>query len=207
MPYVTPSYASTLAKKSLRVVPTTSTLLQAKRSLPGSYAEGHGNTSSSQSSAIRQTSMKFPTSQASSANHQATQRSFMLQNAKASQQSGQFITDFELPVRGRLSVGGKPSEQQSSFSATNYSNQSCNTTTPESVLSPDDTDADTKNGEVSQHEGAPTSAPGDSLRRPHLPPSEIPVSPRKPEPITLTEEEYDEYSRKTFRDDRIAWGS
>jgi len=70
---------------------------------------------------------------------------------------------------------------------------------PHSMISPDDTDADTKDGEVSQCEGAPTAEHGDSSRRPHLLPSEPPV---KKDVRTLTEEEYEAWALKNIRDGR-----
>lgn len=198
------SYAATLCGARAGSAPLTPTLFQAQH---GSHAMGNGNTptTSRRSSAKPSTSLKFPNSPASGVSFSPTR---MLKYSKASQpESSRCITGSGQPKPEQISPGGDSSEQLASCAATSYRNQSCNTTTPESVLSPDDTDADIQNGEVSQHEGAPTSAPEDSLRRPDLPPSNTPLSHRGPQPISLTKEEYEEYSRRTFRKDRIAWGS
>jgi hypothetical protein len=143
--------------------------------------------------------MKFPTSQAPSANHSATQRSFMMQNAKASQQSGRCITDFELPVRERLSVSGERSQQPVSFAATSAMDQFYNASTPDSVPSPTTPDVSIKNDGVSQHKDAPTSATEKSMTPPHLLPFKIPP--------TLTPEQCRRWSEEEIEKDRIATGA
>jgi hypothetical protein len=193
MSYVPRSYAATLRLASQRTTPT---LLQAQYSLSESHAMGNGNTptSSRQSSAKPQKSFKSPTSRASSVSHTARQRPFVMKSSWASRPQPRRSNQAEPE---RVSFGDDLSKQQASIVATNDRNRGFDGSTrvtPALFSSPDNPDANTNNDEVSQHEEVSTFAAT----------PETPLSLREPEPISLTEAEYDDYARRELRQLREA---